>query len=125
MMKHLKKTLCLLAFIAISGITFSQIDFSVLEAESENATIDANYCLILDSGAALSDYYEFDISQLGLSSSEEAYKAFGRCSNNLVSYIVDFDNQRVFARIYNDRIPDGEIGTVSWWNIYLNSLCGD
>lgn len=99
------------------------MDFNALETDAGNASIDQNYCLSLNVNEGLAEVYIFDISQFGFVSAEEATKAFNLRSNNLVSYAVDFSNNRVFAKIHTNRIPDGEIASVDWWNNYFSSLC--
>ena len=122
-MNFFKKTFILFAFILAGKLGLAQMDFNALANNSGNSSMDQNYCLSLDTNEPLVEVYEFDISQLGFVSAEEATKVFNRISNNLISYVVDYDNNRGFAKIYNDRIPDGETGTVIWWNNYLSNLC--
>ncbi len=122
-MKFFKQTLILFSLLLAFNFAHGQMDFDALSNDAGSSTMDQNYCLSLDTNEPLVEVYEFDISSLGFTSSEEATKVFNRISNNLVSYVVDFNNNRGFAKIYNSRIPDGEVGTVIWWNSYLSNLC--
>ena len=122
-MKYFKHSLILLTFLTAFNSSFSQMDFNAMEANAGNATMDQNFCLTLDITEPLVDIYMFDISTLGFADNDAATKKFNRISNNLISYVADYDNNRGFARVYSDRIPDGETASVVWWNNYLINLC--
>lgn len=125
-MKNWIKSLLFSFSLLVANAAMSQMnDFNYMESVAGNATISSTFCLTLDSNDSLHEYYVADISHLGFTSEKEAQKAFGMKQNNRISYIVDFSNQRVFARIYNDRIPQDATPSVAWWNDYLTQVCSN
>lgn len=109
-------------------ITIAVLFFSVLgSAQSDPstypvATVTTDYCVQLDTNVPLAEFYKIDITPFGFTTFAEAHDQFGRISNNLLTYKVDIDNQRVVLQVHLDRtdVPHD----LAWWNDYLDSLCG-
>lgn len=108
------------------GIVCSPLVNYAQDAEGEitygNATITDEYCVSLDAGAAISEYYIIDISHLHIPSAKEANDNFGYICNNLLTYTVDFDANTAYLQIHLDRTSEPK--DIVWWNDYINSLCG-
>lgn len=110
----------------ITSILIIVLCFSVNLSAQETGTIgsaelDANYCLVLDEGESVVEFYSADISAFEFVSEIEAKKQFGMRSNNLITYTVDFENSLVVAKLHVDRLSSPK--TIEWWNTYLLSLC--
>lgn len=105
--------LCLLVF-SIQASAQEATDVGVAE-------IDANYCLTLDADEPLREYYTADISAYGFETELEANKVFGTKSNNLITYEVDFANERVIAHLHLDRTSAPY--NKEWWTAYLLDTC--
>ena len=116
-MKYLTKFTLLLAFVCSSTSMFAQD-----EIDYATATVTEEYCVSLDTESPISEYYEIDISHLGLTTELEAVGRFGFISNNLLTYTVDFESETAHLHVHLDRTssPQG----ITWWNDYVNSLCG-
>ena len=80
--------------------------------------------IILDTAAPLSDTYTGSISQLGFQTEKQAIGFFGRISDNLVTYQVNYAAGTVLAKLHLTRAPSG--WSVANWNQHiqekLNSL---
>jgi len=117
MMNNLKRFFLLVA-ISIASFSFSQTSDS---DKTGSATIDGNYCLVLDNANELQEHYTADATELNWTSAIEAAKYCGYKSNNLVSYTADFDNNKILIQIHVDRTQKKE--SLLWWNEYLKSIC--
>ena len=90
-------------------------------AEIGNAFITNNFCVTLNTSDELKKTYKINISALNFQSEVEAKKAFGKISNNYLTYVVDFEQQVVFLKVHSERIETAQ--TVDWWNEYLYKKC--
>ncbi len=111
------------AFIFLS-LTISAQSFAqyVDEVEYLSASITTEYCVSLDSSSPVGEYYEMDISHLHLSTEKDANDRFGFISNNLLTYVVDFEENKVYLQVHLNRTPEPK--DIVWWNSYIDSLCG-
>lgn len=116
-MSNLKR-IFLVAALAMTSFSFSQ---STDEVTYGPASIDANYCLHLDDASPIQEFYAADASALGWTSEQQAKKMCGRKSNNLISYMSDYANNRILIRVHTDRTNEEK--DIAWWNEYLLSLC--
>jgi len=117
-MKNLKITALVAGLFVFSFGSFAQSDNPEV---SGTASISDSYCVTLDDSKPIQKFYEISISHLGLETEYDAKKKFGYISNNLLTYKVDFENDRVILQVHNDRT--GSPKGVAWWNDYLSSLC--
>lgn len=108
----------LLVFILIAPV----MSFAQEDETYATATITTEYCVNLDPDAAISEYYEIDISHLHLPSEIEANDKFGHINNNLLTYTVDFEASKAYLHVHLDRTPEPR--DIVWWNSYIESLCG-
>ena len=106
------------AFLILPELSFSQH----VETTYSAATITEDYCVTLDPTEEISEFYEIDIHDFGFETEIEATKKFGFISNNLLTYSVDFENEKAYLQVHLDRTPEPR--DIIWWNEYLNSLCG-
>ncbi|MCG8574990.1 MAG: hypothetical protein MI810_08920 [Flavobacteriales bacterium] len=113
-MKKLYVVTCLLF---TSLISFSQDPESYPVA---NCT--ESFCVSLDATQPIQTYYKIDIAPFEFENYEAAQAKFGYITNNLLTYTVDFENQRVILQVHNERTPEPK--DIVWWNNYLDSLCG-
>jgi hypothetical protein len=113
-MKNLYLTICFLISCTIS-IGQDPESYPV-------ATCSDDFCVQLDPDQAVVEHYKIDIAPFGFATFEDAQAKFGYISNNLLTYTVDFDNQRVILTVHLDRTPAPE--DIVWWNNYIDSLCG-
>ncbi|MBN4073139.1 hypothetical protein JYT74_03750 [Crocinitomix catalasitica] len=86
------------------------------------ATCSDEFCVQLDPDQAIQEHYKIDIAPFGFATNEAARAKFGYISNNLLTYTVDFDIQRVILTVHTDRTPVPH--DITWWNDYIDSLCG-
>lgn len=117
-LKSLKRLLVAVGLLLASTAGIAQTDWP---ESYGTATIDASYCVSIDTGSPLQDFYQISIAHLGFADAVEAQKVFGYISNNRLTYRVDFDNQVAYLRIHADRTPEPK--DVIWWNDYIHSLC--
>ena len=117
-MNILKKIFLL---VALSATSFS---FAQESSETTNfaaATVDENYCIILDATSDIQDFYVADASALAWVSAAEALKKCGFHSNNLISFKADFENDQILIHLHTDRTYEDR--DIVWWNDYLQSIC--
>lgn len=105
--------------LGLSAISYAQSSETAIEYG--RATIDANYCLVLDNTTKIGEFYAADASDLNWTSEADATKKCGFHTNNLVTYTQDFANGRILIQIHNDRTPVAH--DILWWNEYLQSIC--
>ena len=117
-MKQLKMTTLLLAFILAPMSMFAQDE----EIEYGTATVSSEYCVNLDTEAAISEYYVIDISHLAIATELDAVNNFGFISNNLLTYSVDYAAEKAYLHVHLDRTSSPK--DIVWWNEYIISLCG-
>ena len=115
---NILKKITLVLLLAVSSFSFSQ---STEKIEYGNATIDANYCLVLDTETELQPFYAASASNLGWKDAKDAAKMCGYKSNNLITYSPDYENGRILIQIHADRTR--ELKDLNWWNEYLMTLC--
>jgi len=84
-------------------------------------TINADYCVTIDTSQPLQEFYKIDIAHLNFANETDARKVFGAISNNLLTYRVDFANHTAYLNVHADRTKNPE--NVTWWNNYIDSLC--
>lgn len=117
-MNNLKKIFFLIA-LSIGSFSFAQENSGAVEYGT--ATMDANYCVALDSATPVQNKYVADATNLGWTSAAHATKKCGYHSNNLISFVADYDNNQMIITIHTDRTK--ELKDIVWWNAYLESLC--
>jgi len=113
-MNSLKKIFLLVA-LSLASFSFSQ------STDAGSATIDANYCLVLDAASEIQEHYSADATGLNWTSAAHAVKKCGFHTNNLVTYTADYENNRILIHIHTDRTYESR--DVIWWNQYLLSIC--
>ncbi|NOQ74695.1 MAG: hypothetical protein GQ574_21965 [Crocinitomix sp.] len=113
-MNSLKK-IFLLVTLSVATFSFSQ------STDAGTATIDGNYCLVLDNDSEIQEQYSADATGLNWTSAAHAVKKCGFHTNNLVTYKADYENNRILIQIHTDRTYDSK--DVIWWNQYLQSIC--
>lgn len=111
------KLLLVVAFVCCSNLLSAQTSTT----ELATATIDANYCLTISDDNPIQEFYAINISALGFENEQEAKKVFGMKSNNLITYTVEFENNRVVAHLHLDRL--NETKDKAWWSSYLLDTC--
>ena len=112
-----------LRFLFILAFLCGSLSLSAQEsADMGTATLDANYCLTLNTDQPLNEFYSADISGLGFDTELDAKKTFGMKSNNLITYSVDYSNNRVIAHLHLDRTREPK--DLQWWSDYLKTVCG-
>lgn len=85
------------------------------------ATVTSDYCVQLDAGQPVAEWYIMDITHMDFANQTEAQQAFWMRQNNLVSYTVILDEHKAYAHIHLDRTSTPQ--DIVWWNDFLNSLC--
>lgn len=119
-MKSLKK-LALIVLLAGSTGAYSQL-YPEGTTLGEATVTDDTYCVSLNADQPVQEYYELNIASQGFTTFEDAHRIYGAISNNLLTYKVDIDNQRVILQVHIDRTEEPQ--DIVWWNAYLESLCG-
>ncbi len=113
----------LLRFFIIFSLSQTSI-FAQINSESSDtgiATITDSYCVTLNTNEELKEVYKINISAFNFPSEIDAKKAFGKISNNYLSYKVDYEQQVVFLKVHSDRTVT--LNSVFWWNEYLLNKC--
>lgn len=103
----------------VTSFSFSQDPFTATNFSP--ATISGNYCVVLNNGSELVEFYMADASGLNWTSGAEAKKQCGYHSNNLVTFQADYANKKILVRIHMDRTKEPK--DLDWWNKYLQSIC--
>lgn len=113
----------LLLFFIIFSLSQTSIFAQTNSQPSEigSATITDSYCVTLNTNEELKGVYKISISAFNFPSEIDAKKAFGKISNNYLSFKVDFEQQVVFLKVHSDRTVT--LNTVFWWNEYLANKC--
>lgn len=114
----IKNALCVAALVFCTLYSFA----TEPQPESGQAYIDHNYCLTLDLDFNLYDTYEIDITALNLSSEGQAKSLFASIMSNLISFEVDYANQKTTLILHRDRTGDIEWTKTDWVD-YLDSRC--
>ena len=104
-------------FLIASSAAIAQDEESYL-----SATCSDEFCVTLDATSPIQEFYKIDIAPFVFATYEDAQNKFGYISNNLLTYNVDFENNRVILQVHTDRTEAPK--DIVWWNDYLESLCG-
>jgi len=113
------KNIFVAASLLITTAGFSQ---SVPEDVTPSAaTVSSTFCVELNTGEAVTEWYVMNIADLGFTNQEDAQKAFWTRANNLITYIVDHSQNKAFIHLHLDRTPVPQ--DLTWWNNYLATLC--
>ena len=117
-LKKTSKFFLAAGFVLLTSSSFGQTDWPTSYGQG---TINANYCVTIDTTQPLQEFYRLDIAHLNFATEIDAQKAFGYISNNRLTYRVDYANQVAYLKIHADRTQTPQ--DVIWWNNYIDSLC--
>lgn len=115
-----KNKLFLVTAFVVSSLSLSA-QTEPTEGLEVTATLNENFCLTFVDDSPIQEFYIADISALGFENEQEAKNVFGTKSNNLITYTVDFPNNRVQAQLHLNRLSESRDKT--WWSNYLLDTC--
>jgi hypothetical protein len=115
-MKYLYKFLFLICPFLIANNSYSQV-----EPSYPSATINSEFCVGISMDSPLSEFYTIDISGLSFESELDAVNKFGFICNNLITYVVNYSENKVILHLHLDRTY--EPMNLEWWGDYLDSRC--
>ncbi len=107
----------LLFVLGFSFIASAQRMQAPTAQRMQKATIDTEGVIKIDESTQLSYAYEFDIEAMNFKSEQEAVQYFKKLNDQLCTYIVDYQRQKVELNIEYRMKPGWD---AKRWNQYLS-----